>query len=589
MSLKSRACFACYGLGALFTLLSARLIHLSVTQHDHFAGKAADNYRASQSIPARRGCIQDAEGNFLARNEPHRNAVLDGSLIKNPGKVADLLAGPLELSRQEILKKINPLRRYVVLKKKVSEEVALAIEKTAAKSNLRGITFEHAYERIYPAGQMLCHIVGFCGFGDADPKTPDSSFRGMEGVERSLDTWLAGQEGWRHYEKDARGHELVNYGCEERSPRHGGTVRLTVNSNLQQIVESELDIACKRLRPLKASVVIMNPETGDILALANRPAFDPNDAGNAKPETRFNTAVGASFEPGSTFKVITCAGVINSRLATPDTKVWCENGRWAYGGSPMRDHHPYGMLSVTQIIEKSSNIGAAKLAIQLGEERFHAYIRAFGFGENTGIALPGEVRGIVHPRSKWKPMSITRIAMGHEVAVTPLQLTTAICAIANGGRLLMPKLVHDIRDESDAILIAYQTQEVRRVITASTAAKIRDMLVQVTGKKGTASRAHIPGFHVAGKTGTAQKLEDGHYSHEDHITSFVGFVPASKPAFVMTVLFDQADVKAHEDAGGLVAAPVFRVIAEKALSHLGIEPDPALLAEELALAQTGSN
>jgi cell division protein FtsI (penicillin-binding protein 3) len=585
MSLKSRACLACYGLGAVFTLLSGRVIYLAVTRHDYYAQKAADNYHAKQSIPASRGSIQDAEGNFLARNEPYRNVILDGSLMmhpKAPGKVADLLAGPLQMSRDEILGKIHPQRKYVVLKKKVSEELALTLEKAAQKAGLGGITFEHGYERVYPAGQMLCHVVGFCGMNGNDPK--GSSFRGVEGIERSMDSLLQGQDGWRHYEKDARGHELVNYPSEERSARHGRNVRLTVNLNLQQIVESELESACKRLRPLRATVIMMKPDTGDILALANRPAFDPNEAGKAKPETRINNAVAGSFEPGSTFKMVTCAGAINSRLVKPDTQLWCENGTWRYGGKPLRDHHPYGMLSVSQVIEKSSNIGAAKLAVQLGEERFYSYIRAFGFGQNTGIGMTGEVTGTVRPREKWTGLSITRIAMGHEVTATPLQVVTATCAIANGGRLLMPKLVQDIRDESDNVVTAYEPQVIRQVVTGPTAVQVRDALIKVTGKKGTASRAHIPGFNVAGKTGTAQKVEDGHYSHDHHVTSFVGFVPAEKPAFCMIVLFDQAKVPSNEDVGGLVAAPVFRSIAERALAHLGIEPDPALLQQE-----TGEN
>ena len=211
----------------------------------------------------------------------------------------------------------------------------------------------------------------------------------------------------------------------------------------------------------------------------------------------------------------------------------------------------------------------------------------------AGVALPGEVRGILHPRSKWTGISITRIAMGQEVSATPLQVISATCAIANGGRLLMPQLIHDIRDDSDAVLAEYAPQEIRRVITESTAGKVRDALIKVTGKQGTAKLAHIPGFNVAGKTGTAQKVEDGHYSHEHHITSFVGFVPAEKPAFCLLVIFDQAQVKASEDVGGLVAGPVFRTISERALSHLGIQPDPVLLQQEkeqnLAFAKAGRN
>jgi cell division protein FtsI/penicillin-binding protein 2 len=440
---------------------------------------------------------------------------------------------------------------------------------------------------------MLCHVIGFHGYEETDAVTHKGAFRGIEGVERSMDTWLAGQDGWRYFEKDGRGRELMNYTGEERAPRNGANVRLTVNLNLQQIVESELEAACKRLRPQKATVIMMKPDTGEILALANRPTFDPNEPGKAKPEDRFNFAVAGIYEPGSTFKAVTCAGALNYQLVTPKTEIWCENGTWMYGGKPLRDHRPYGMLSVSQIIEKSSNIGAAKLAVQLGDERFHSWIRAFGFGQQTGVALPGEVCGIVHPLNKWTGISITRVAMGHEVSATPMQVMSATCAIANGGRLLMPQLIHDIRDESGKMLVEYAPQEIRRVITESTAGKVRDALIRVTGSQGTAKLAHIPGYNVAGKTGTAQKLEDGRYSHEHHITSFIGFVPAEKPAFCLLVIFDQAKVASHEDVGGLVAAPVFRSIAERSLSHLGIRPDPVLLQQEkdqkLILAKAGRN
>jgi cell division protein FtsI/penicillin-binding protein 2 len=593
MSLKSRACLACYGIGALFTALSGRLIYLSVTQHDYYTAIARSAYVSKTTIPARRGNILDSDGNFLARNEPLKNVILDGTLIKNPDKAADLIAGPLQMTKEDVLRRIHPEKRYVVLKKKISEELAADLDRKVQAAGIKGLTFEQDFERIYPAHQTLCHVLGFYGYEDGNAANPTGGFRGIEGVERSMDNWLAGQDGWRFFEKDGRGKELMNYTGEERAPRNGANVRLTVNLNLQQIVETELEAACKRLRPLKASVIMMKPDTGEILALANRPTFDPNEPGKAKPEHRFNNAVAGIYEPGSTFKAVTCAGALNYRLVTPKTEIWCENGTWNYGGKPLHDHHPYGMLSVSQIIEHSSNIGAGKLAVQLGEERFYNWIRAFGFGQQTGIALPGEVRGILHPRKQWTGLSITRIAMGHEVAATPMQVMSATCAIANGGRLLMPQLIRDIRDDSGAVLAEYGPQEIRRVITEATAGNMTDALIKVTGKKGTAKLAHIPGYNIAGKTGTAQKVEDGHYSHEHHITSFVGFVPAEKPAFCLLVIFDQAQVSSNLDVGGLVAAPVFRTIAERSLAYLGVEPDPVLLQQEkeqnLLLVKAGRN
>ena len=611
MSLKSRACLACYGIGTILTVLSTRLVYLAVNRHDHYTKVAERSYGAEAIIPARRGAIQDSEGTFLARNEPLKNVILDGSLVleckhnkkpgqlKTPEEIAALLAESLGIKPEDVLKRIDPEKKYIVLKKKISEELAADLDLKLQKAGVKGVTLEQSFERIYPAHQMLCHVLGFFGFEETNAAKHEGSFRGIEGIERSMDNWLAGQPGWRIFEKDGRGKELMNLTGEEHAPRHGANVRLTVNLNLQQIVESELEAACKHLRPLKATVIMMRPDTGEILALANRPTFDPNEPGKAKPEARFNNAIAGTIEPGSTFKAITCAAALNFHLVTLFTHIFCHNGSYAYGGLILHDHHPYGTLTVSQIIEVSSNIGAAMLALQIGTERFYNCIRSFGFGQQTGIALPGESCGILRSREKWEPASITRIAMGHEVGATPLQIITATCAIANGGKLMMPQLIRDIRSDSGEVLANFQPQEVRRVITEDTAGKVRDALVKVTGEKGTAKLARIPGYDTAGKTGTAQKLlEDPktgkkYYSHDHHVTSFVGFVPAKDPAFCLLVVIDEAKVPSDEDVGGLVAAPVFRAIAERSLAYLGVAPDPVLLQQDknqkLILAKTGRN
>jgi cell division protein FtsI/penicillin-binding protein 2 len=607
MYLKTRACVACYGIGAIFTALSGRLIQLAVSQHDYFAELGHRSYISSKPvpIPAWRGTIQDSEGAYLARNEPLKDVILDGRVIcetkknKKPAEIAAILADALGMDAADVRKRISPEHTYVVLKKNVPEETAAELDRRLQAASVKGVTFVQQFKRIYPAHEMLSHVVGFYGYEDAKAGEKNGRFRGIEGIERSLDDWLTGKDGWRSFEKDGRGIELVNFAGEEQAPRNGANVRLTVNLNLQQIVESELDAACKRLRPAKATVIMMKPDTGEILAMANRPTFDPNDAGKAKPEERFNNAIAGTVEPGSTFKAVTCAGALNYHLVTPKTEIFCENGQWAYGGLVLHDHHPYGTLSVSQIIEKSSNIGAAKLALQIGQERFYNWVRNFGFGQQTGIALTGEVCGILRPRSAWQPVSITRVAMGHEVAATPLQIITATCAIANGGKLMMPQIIREIRSDAGEVLATYPPQEVRRVISEDTAGKVCDALIKVTGKQGTAKAAHIDGFNTAGKTGTAQKLlEDPktgkkYYSHDHHVTSFVGFVPAEKPAFCLLVIMDDAKVSGHEDVGGLVAAPIFHVIAERALAHLGVEPDPVLLQQDknqkIILAKAGRN
>lgn len=611
MSLTSRACLACYGFAAIFTGLSARLVYLAVNKHEYYSTQAKETYYGQVKLPARRGNILDAHGAVLARNEPQKNVIADASLLvyeKREGKkkvtvdlrepVAALLAGPLEMTKEQILRKIKPGDRYAVLKNKISEEAASEIQrllrafelerhphkKEKEVEDFKGIHFEPNFERVYPEKQLLSHVVGFYGFDEKFDKAGKSlggEFRGIEGIERSMNDWLTGQDGWRCFEKDGRGREIVSYRTEERPPRHGANVQLTVDLGLQQIVEAELQKAFDKYKPIKASAVMMNPSTGEVLSMANRPCFDPNEPGKSDAEMRFNHAVAGIYEPGSTVKVMTVAGGLNYRKVTLDSYIWCENGRWVYGGKPLRDHHPYGSLSVPQIVEKSSNIGAAKIAVSMGEELFHGWMRNFGFGQFTGIALPGEVRGILAPRHQWSGISITRVAMGHEVAVTPLQLVTATSAIANGGRLMMPQILKRITDDGGNVLAEYGPQEVRRVLSAETCALVNETLLRVTGKKGTASRAHIPGYRIAGKTGTTQKLVDGRYSRSKHVTSFVGYVPAERPAFCLVITLDEAQVPPNEDTGGLIVAPVFKSIAERALQYLHIEPDPLLLEEDL--------
>jgi len=591
MTLQSRARFVCYVLACIFTVYSARLVWLAVIRHDELSAVANANYRQKVELPAQRGVITDVHGELVATNEPLKDVIADASLIRKKDRqmVAEILAEHCEMDKDEVLKKIETERKYSVIKKKISEEAAGKIATRMESAKIKGVHFEQNFERIYPLNDMLSHVVGFYGFDDSK-----NAAGGIEGIERSMNDWLKGQEGWRYYLKDGRGRELVTtFRGEERAPRNGARVRLTVDLTLQQIVESELNDACALLKPKKASVIMMDPSTGAILAMANRPNFDPNEPGKVKPEQRFNHAVAGLYEPGSTMKTVTISGALHYKLITPETKIWCENGKWKYAGKFLSDHHPYGDLSVTEIAVKSSNIGAAKIAVQLGEERFYNVVRSFGFGSRTNISLPGEVSGILHPRHLWTPISITRVAIGHEIAATPLQVITATCAIANGGHLMMPQIIRDIRDDSGHVLADYQPQVVREVTTEKTALNMREMLTGVVAKTGTAIRARIPGYNVAGKTGTAQKIVDGQYSHSLHVTSFVGFFPAEAPKIACIVVFDETHLPSNEDVGGITAAPVFAKIGARAAKYLGLEPDPALMddanIQQVATTKGGRN
>lgn len=634
----------CFGLA--FTGLSAQLIRLALNADPKLIDKATKAYEGGEEIFARRGEIRDANGVVLARNVPLKNVIADASLLyerepkdKNGvqkvkfderDRVAAVLAKSLGLKfsdvRAKFEEKPNPktgklrLNRYIVIKNKITEEQAAELEKalirskiervralagkdkwspeklktleaakTLAEANVSGVVFKQDFERVYPEGNLLAHVVGFYGYipkyDETGKELKDGTFGGVEGIERSMNEALTGLEGRRFFQRDANGREIVAMRGSERAPKHGAHIRLTIDLGIQQIVEEELEAACKRLKPKRACVLMMDPFTGDIMAMANRPVYNPNSPKKATPDQKLNFAVSGAYEPGSTFKTITAAGAINRGKVSIDTKVFCENGTMRYPGGVLKDHHAYGDLSVETIIAKSSNIGAVKLGLGLGQENFYTLIRSFGFGIRTGIALPSETRGILHPVSKWTPSSMYHIPMGHEVAASPLQVVAATCAIANGGNLVMPQIIRDISDDGGNILSEYKPQFSREaVIKALTAKDVSGALEKVT-LVGTGSNARVPGFRVAGKTGTAQIFnhETKAYSNEDHICSFVGYMPAEAPRFCMIVIIDDsAVINGDADSGGLLAAPVFSAIAEKVAAHIGLKPDPALVAELLA-------
>ena len=411
---------------------------------------------------------------------------------------------------------------------------------------MRGISFEQEATRVYPNEQLLCHILGYVNGDNV----------GVDGIERTMDEFLRGHDGFRYTERDRTGKEIVPYRGQERDARNGCNVHLTIDMGLQNIVEMELDAAIKQFHPKSATVILMQPKTGEILAMANRPNFDLNAQDDVPPDHRRNRAIADMIEPGSTFKIVTTAAALTEKIVHPGTMINCENGY--YAAAKLHDHHPYPDLSVHDILVKSSNIGVAKLAIQLGDQKFYEYVRRFGFGERTGVNLPGEIPGVVHPPHKWSKISITRMPMGQEVGATPLQVTTAMCAIANGGHLMMPQIIRDVVDDQGHTITPFPPQEVRVVASKDATDAIRDALIEVVSPKGTATLAHVAGYKVAGKTGTAQKIDaDGHYSHEHYVVSFVGFMPADDPAFVGLVMLDDAEVAHDKNYGGMVAAPHF--------------------------------
>ena len=572
---------ACFLLAACFTTFSYRLVRLQVCLHDEYSGLAAEKHVNKQVIYARRGTIQDINQEMLADNEPIQTVVADGKLLADthadPAEVAQILAEPLQMDAADLAKKLDTDRRYLVIKKRVTEAQANVISKRLAVRSLRGIYFEPDATRIYPNGKMLCHVIGFM----------NSEHKGVQGIEGTMDDYLRGHEGFRYTERDRTGKEIVPYRGQERASRDGCNVRLTVDMAIQNIVENELEAACAQFKPKMATVIIMRPRTGEILAMANRPNFDLNEVGDGEPDQMKNCAILNMVEPGSTFKIVTAAAALNEKVVRPESMVFCENGKFMFCGKPLHDHHAYGDLSVNDILMKSSNIGAAKLALKLGDQRFYEYIRRFGFGERTGVSLPGEISGIIHPPHKWAKIDISRIAMGQSVAVTPIQAVAAMSAIANGGHLMLPQIVHEVVDDQGQSVATYPPVEIRRVISDETAKQVRDALKNVVSEHGTAALAKVAGFQVGGKTGTAQKIDPrGGYMQGKYIVSFLGFLPVDNPEFVCLVLLDDARTTAEQNYGGLVAAPIFSRIAEKTARYLNLQPQAEEPTGKIILTQS---
>ncbi|MEA3560265.1 MAG: penicillin-binding transpeptidase domain-containing protein, partial [Candidatus Omnitrophota bacterium] len=411
-------------------------------------------------------------------------------------------------------------------------------------------------------GKLASHLLGFC----------DLDGQGLEGLELYYDRFLKGEVGWQYALQDARGEKIPVLEKELIPMVNGCSLILTIDEVIQYIAEKEVSEAVKKWKAVSGTIVIVEPSSGKILALANYPAFDPNSFNTADAGLRRNKAITDCFEPGSTFKIVTASAVLEEKLLTLDDKFYCEEGAYKMGSRILHDYHPYGWLTFKKIIVNSSNIGTVKVAQEfLGREGLHRYIRRFGFGEKTNVDLPGEIKGIIRNPSQWSKISISAIPMGQEVAVTALQLASAISSIANGGLLIKPSVVSEIRDENFKIVRSFKPIEIRRLISKEVSEKMKDILTAVIDE-GTGKLAKLTGYTAAGKTGTAQKAEPGGkgYSSKKFIASFIGFAPVKEPVIAIVVILDEPR-PIH--FGGFVCGPVFKKAAEKTLNYLEIKPD----------------
>jgi cell division protein FtsI (penicillin-binding protein 3) len=559
---QARAVTVCFGLVGVFSVFSFRLIDLQIAKHEEYTALAAEKHVHKQVIYARRGIIRDVHNEPLAENVPVKTVVADASHMRDPVAVAKAIADQLKVDPQELADKLKTGRRYIVLKREVSEEAANQIKEALRIANLGGIFFEQDFVRTYPNGPLLSQVIGFV----------DHEHKGALGIERTMQDFLQGTDGFRYIEQDRTGKELVPYRGLESAAKDGCDVTLTIDMGLQNIVETELDRAMTEFKPKGAIAVMVRPQTGEIMAMASRPTFDINNPGEADPDHTKNRAVVYMVEPGSVFKIVATSAAINEKLVKPETTIFCENGHFSYGGRILHDAEPMGVLTVHQVLQKSSNIGAAKLGLQLGENRLYGYARRFGFGQRTGIPLTGEIPGQLHPPQNWSKIDITRIPMGQSVTVTPLQMVMAMACFANDGRLMKPTIVSQITESSGRIVASYAPETVRQVVTPDTTRKIVSALKDVV-TAGTAKSANVPGFKVAGKTGTAQKIDPkGGYLQGRYVSSFIGFLPADDPKFVLLVTLDDPAVRGEAAFGGRTAAPVFERIASQAVNYMDLRP-----------------
>jgi cell division protein FtsI (penicillin-binding protein 3) len=541
-------------MGAVF----GRLTYLQLYRHSDYLARALRQQQRTFEITPERGAIYDRNGRPLAMSISVDSAFAVPSEIADENLAARLLSGVINKPQEEIEARFESSRSFAWIARKLPPEKADAI----SKLNLKGIYLQKENQRFYPKRELAAHVLGFV---DVDEK-------GLSGIERELDSQIRGKSERIVVMADAKQRWFD--GGEAKRER-GASVVLTLDEKIQYIAERELGAAMAKTRSLAGTVIVMNPNTGEILALANWPKFNPNKAGDAPSENWMNRAVSAIYEPGSTFKLITLAAALDQGITRPDEVFDCENGAVYISGHRIRDHLPFGMLTVSDILAKSSDVGAIKIALRLGAPRFYDYVRAFGFGSLTGVELPYESRGRVEPLD-WKPVSTAAIAMGQEVGVTPIQLVTAVSAIANGGLLYKPHVIAELRRDQKVLPgdDALAAAEPRRVIRAETAATLRQLMEGVV-LHGTGPAAHLDGWTSAGKTGSAQKIDPstGHYSPTQFFASFTGFAPINNTAVTILVSLD-SPVGLHE--GGQVAAPVFKRIAEQVLAYLDVPRDVPL-------------
>lgn len=540
-----------------FGVILFRLVSLQVLQAAELTARADRQHQKSVTLEGARGTVTDRHGKVLAMNVEVPSIFGVPTSLDSPANAARSLSPVLHIRREEIEKKLRQDKHFVWLARKVEPEQGRRLEQLS----IDGIGMVMEGRRFYPKGPLLAHVLGFVGMDGM----------GLEGLERRYESQLHGEKRLTILQRDALGRTVFPKDLREQVPATGQALTLTIDEVIQYIAEKELEEAVDHARAKSGTIIVMEPRTGAILAMAVSPRFDPNAVAALTADRWRNRALTDTYEPGSTMKVVVAAAALEERVMMPGSMLFGENGRMTIANTTIHDHEKLGWMTFAQMIQKSSNIGAAKTGMLVGDQRLYRYLQAFGFGQRTDIDLPGEVSGLLKSPREWGRRSLASISMGQEVGVTPLQMITAVSAIANDGVLMKPYVVAEVRDQKGQRMKEILPQVKRRVVSPATARTLTTIMEGVV-TSGTGAKAAIPGFRVAGKTGTAQKVDPrtGTYSSALSIGSFVGFVPADAPRLAIIVVVDEPQGEAW---GGVVAAPVFRRVGEQVLTYLGVPRD----------------
>lgn len=540
----------------ILVLCIGRLIFIQFFRGNYLVEIAKKQHNLFIEIEPRRGTVFDAS------LKPQGINISVDSVYASPNEmpektkaiVANKLAAILKISASEIREKLSRKKSFVWIARKIPPDQSQLIKDL----NLRGIDFLRESKRCYPNSFLASHIIGFAGLDNI----------GLEGLELSQNKFLKGEPGWAWLLRDARQKKL-DLTDRMMPAKDGYDIVLTIDEVIQYIAEREIDKAFKQHHAKGACIVVMDPHTGAILALANRPTYDLNNYQSSEKESRRNRAVADFFEPGSVFKIVTASAALEENRVTEKSRFFCENGAYRVANHVLHDHEPKGWLTFQEVIEQSSNIGTVKVAQMLGPAIVHKYEKLFGFGTKTGIDMPGEISGVVKDPRQWSKTSIGAVPMGQEVGVTAIQLSSAMCVIANGGILMKPYVIKEIRDKFGEPIKQFGPQQMHRVISEETSRRMRKILQGVV-ENGTGKLAQVSGYTSGGKTGTAQKIENGVYSHSKFVGSFIGFAPADDPVLVVGVTLDDPHPLYY---GGVVSSPVFKNVVGDVLRYLKISQE----------------